>query len=61
MNLAANELLTQLRAALPTQLMAEASDGEVQEPILTLYRWHVLASREADQRIRRNQKEASHV
>lgn len=61
MNLTANELLAMMRAALPTQLMADASDGEVKELLLTLYRWHVLASSEADLRVRQGQKESRHV
>ncbi len=61
MNLTANDLLAQMRFALPTVLMQEASDSELRELLLTLYRWHVLASRETDQRVRLNHQEAASV
>lgn len=59
-------LLDLLRFQSPTVLMGEANDRDLQGLAKELLRWHSLASREVDQRIKRYQaarqvEEARHV
>lgn len=59
-------LLDMLRFQSPTVLMGEANDKDLQGLAKELLRWHSLASREVDHRIKQHQaarkaEEASHV